>query len=176
MLQFYPLQDKNVNVNWSVSDPLDGRLYIVLRSENGIDFKEVGTIRGTAASMYNFTDKQPITGISYYRLKAISMNNAELLSDIVKLNLSGSDQKFNIYPNPVSNNHFTVGLTNAISGEYKISILTNTGAEVYNKIISNTSSALKFDITLNGYFAKGIYLMKIISPDKFVRSQTLVIK
>ncbi len=99
-----------------------------------------------------------------------------MLSNIVKIKISNSDQKLVVYPNPVSQDQLTVGLTNAKLGEYKISILTSTGAEVYTKTFFNIAAGLQHEIRLSKYLVKGIYLMKITSPDKLESSQTLVIE
>ncbi|MFK7933812.1 MAG: T9SS type A sorting domain-containing protein [Saprospiraceae bacterium] len=69
-----------VNVNWQTSTELNNDYMEVQRSRNGKDFTTVGKVAGAGTTDepqdYSFIDKNPLPGVSYYRLKQVDYDGA----------------------------------------------------------------------------------------------------
>ena len=70
----YYIQDKkNILLKWDVAEQVDIRKYIVERSSNGRDYSAIGSITANSETSYTyqFTDNDPVNGVSYYRLQIV---------------------------------------------------------------------------------------------------------
>ena len=74
--QFYAKStDTQVQLNWSTASEKDNRGFEIERSAGISDWEVIGMVDGngntTEQSQYNFSDKNPLPGINYYRLKQL---------------------------------------------------------------------------------------------------------
>ena len=100
-------QSKGTNnlITWQTASEKDNALFQIERASNATDFSPIGEVKGSgssaAAKNYTFTDATPLSGVNYYRLKAVDYNGAATLSKVVSVNFSGKiDGKIAVYPNP----------------------------------------------------------------------------
>lgn len=99
------LEDNKVIIQWATASEINNDHYEIERSKDAITFEAIGSAKGnnfsSSESSYHFYDMNPITGISYYRLKQVDTDSTVHYSliDIVE-NYTQTDFKF--YPNPVS--------------------------------------------------------------------------
>ena len=92
-------------LSWLTASEKDNALFQIERSANATDFSPIGEVKGAGNSVadrnYTFTDVAPLSGVNYYRLKAVDYNGAATLSKVVSVNFSSkSDTKIAVYPNP----------------------------------------------------------------------------
>ncbi len=120
---------------WTTATEINNEFFTVERSKDGKVFEELGKVNGAGNSNsqlnYSFIDKQPYSGLSYYRLKQTDFNGKYTYFNIVSV-LFGSKNDYVIYPNPTTsllNIH-----SNNVSSE--LTIYDVTGKEVYNITIS----------------------------------------
>ena len=65
-------KDNTNQLNWKASCTYGNAVFVIERSEDGINFKAIGNINATAVRCqlpFNFTDNNPVAGKNYYRLK-----------------------------------------------------------------------------------------------------------
>jgi uncharacterized delta-60 repeat protein len=82
--------DKRVDLHWQTSAEKNTSKFVVERSADGLTFSPVGELAAagnSAGSNYHYSDRQPLTGKSYYRLKMIDADNAFTYSKVVWVNL-----------------------------------------------------------------------------------------
>jgi len=76
-----------IMLTWSTHPEIDHERFIVEKSENGIDFSEIGTVTGGGTtenvSSYNFLHVYPSENRLYYRLREIDFSGVISYSDIV---------------------------------------------------------------------------------------------
>lgn len=94
-----------VSLYWETKSESNNDYFLILRSRNGVDFKEVGTVQGmgntTNSVNYEFIDKKPVMGISYYKLRQVDFDGEYVDSEIIRTDfISGSE--FSMYPNPAN--------------------------------------------------------------------------
>ncbi|MEO7310228.1 MAG: pectinesterase family protein [Chitinophagaceae bacterium] len=94
-----------VKATWATANEVNIQNFIVERSRTGNDFSAVGTVvakNAAGKNDYQYTDPNPIAGVSYYRLKMVDKSGSFTYSAVVAVNskLKGS---LVVYPNPVVN-------------------------------------------------------------------------
>jgi carboxypeptidase T len=157
--------NENVVVNWITSTETNNMGFDIERrsTNNNLGWIKLGFVNGkgttTEKSEYTFTDKNPVEGKSYYRLKQIDFdgsykifNSAEVDFEIVKeYSLSQN------YPNPF-NPSTEINFSIAKSGNATLTIYNILGSEVaklVNGYMEAGKHSVKFDansLTSGVYF------------------------
>lgn len=120
------VQGASVVLNWQAANEVNSSYYVVERSADGRNFTALETVkdRGNTASInrYSVTDKLPLDGTGYYRLKQVDKDGKLVYSKTRKIVFERAKQLL-LYPNPAStfiklefpggNTVLTVTLTNA---------------------------------------------------------------
>ena len=88
-------------LEWSTATERDNDFFVVERSSDGWLFEEVETVPGAGNSQsvlqYEFLDKYPLTGTSYYRLKQVDYSGEVSYSDVVDFTLFDRDGPRTLY-------------------------------------------------------------------------------
>jgi hypothetical protein len=105
LVSFDVLQQDNANiVNWFALSEKNGDFYSLERSKDGINWDlltRVDVINPGGDGMhYMYIDNSPLQGISYYKLKLISVDGNELFTAIVGIN--ANQNKVVLFPNPTT--------------------------------------------------------------------------
>ena len=99
------LRNKQVNLNWVTASEKNSRSFDVERSSNGQTFVAVLTKAAqgntSARTTYDAVDRQPLPGLSYYRLKQIDNDGTVAYSPVVSVQSDGLVD-ISIYPNPTA--------------------------------------------------------------------------
>lgn len=157
-----------VSLDWEVAGERDIREYIVERSADGRDYREVSIVaaRGPEAVLYNTMDRQPLQGNSYYRLSVISIDGVRKIvaySHVVMQRSGG----ISMYPNPAKGIlHISRSGT---AGSALLRIMDMNGRVVLNTQLYSTESVINV-----GQLAKGIYNVLLISDRGTIREQLLI--
>jgi hypothetical protein len=76
----------------------------VERSSNGIDFHKIATVKGNGTTneqhVYSALDRNPLTGINYYRIKEIDRDDKFVLSKIITAQYDNFE--VHVFPNPTT--------------------------------------------------------------------------
>ena len=77
----------HVLVEWATASERDNELFTVERSPDGVNFSAIGSLPGAGDSQstlhYSLSDRQPLPGLSYYRLRQTDDDGTSTLSDVV---------------------------------------------------------------------------------------------
>ncbi len=125
------VREELITLEWESTNELDFIGFEVERSLDEIHFEKVGSISGSEASQYTWSEKNFIIGTYYYRLKLINVNGTYNYSEILQVNL-GPPSEFNLsqnYPNPF-NATTTIRYTLPKNGHVTIKIYDILGKEV----------------------------------------------
>lgn len=89
-------------LRWNTLKEKAGDRFEIERSSDARNFSRIGDMpaRGSAPSTYTFTDKQPLPGIGFYRLRLIHSEGGVTYSKTVQATLKGRGFLFDAYPNP----------------------------------------------------------------------------
>jgi hypothetical protein len=82
-------QNSDVLLRWDVAEEQDVLRYEVERSANGRDYTKIGEVSVNPKSrLYDFTDKNPLPGGSFYRVRNVDIDGKFLYSPVARMNLS----------------------------------------------------------------------------------------
>lgn len=100
-------EEQYVNIQWSTLTEKDNDHFTIERTDDAMIWREIATIKGNGNSSnlinYSFTDKNPMHGINYYRLKQTDFNGKYEYSDALVVEDCNTDQtKLIVFPTPSS--------------------------------------------------------------------------
>ncbi|HWK06561.1 MAG TPA: T9SS type A sorting domain-containing protein [Puia sp.] len=153
-------QTGNGLLEWNTAQETGSARFEIQRGTDGLQFTTIGTVAAKGNSLvpsqYNFTDKNPVAGINYYRLKMIDLDGNSTYSAIKSIDFGTNAQvTLTSYPNPVTDGlHITVA--NA-SGEIGI-LITNSMGQAVRTLKAGSGTTL--DIPMND-LAKGVYVIVV---------------
>jgi Secretion system C-terminal sorting domain len=144
-------QNEAVLVQWKTANEINVDRFEVQRSENGIDFSTIGTVRAGRAN-YSLTDGKAFvnTTIVFYRLKSIDTDTRFTYSNIAKVSKQ-PDFVLTTYPNPVSD----VLVVNGLTQNGTISLFNADGKLLRWQTVFGRTVA----IDMSDY-ARGMYLLQ----------------
>ena len=95
---------KQVPLQWTAVDEINVRSYEVQRSTDGAHFASLSSLQaisGGTQHTYNYTDKLPVSGNNYYRIKETDNNGNIAYSNVVRIIITAVADIL-IMPNPAS--------------------------------------------------------------------------
>jgi hypothetical protein len=137
-----------VLLEWQTTSELNNESFQVQRSADGFDFTTIHSLPGkgttTETQTYTHLDKQPLPGVSYYRLKQKDFDGSFSYSSVVSI--TRGDGAFSIYPNP--------------AGKEWVSFNRKATVEILN----NLNQSVQNYTEANGFYAgnlpAGVYVVR----------------
>ncbi|MCZ4410053.1 T9SS type A sorting domain-containing protein [Cryomorphaceae bacterium 1068] len=90
---------------WSTASEINNDRFLLMRTKDGLEFETVGTVSGAGNSStvlnYTFLDRDPLKGLSYYKLTQVDFDGTESSSELVAFT-NESTGGFQLFPNPTS--------------------------------------------------------------------------
>lgn len=162
----------NVILNWETASESNNDYFLIERSNNGVEFEEIGSIKGIGNSSivnsYSFIDYSPLNGKSYYRLKQVDFNEKYVFSNIVSIFKKESD-KLSVSSNYNSEYGISFIINNPSKQLINLRILDMSGKIVYLDKLNFRSENVILNIE-NGTINAGVYnLILYNSTDAFSR-------
>lgn len=92
-----------VSLTWTTATELNNANFVVERSSNAISFSSIATVAavGIGANSYATIDANPLSGVSFYRLKSVDKDGAITYSSILKVNFDASNS-ISVFPTPAA--------------------------------------------------------------------------
>ncbi|MFA6058903.1 MAG: T9SS type A sorting domain-containing protein [Taibaiella sp.] len=93
-------------LSWKTANETKVKHFEIEHSVTGSKFVKIGTVDAAnklAQNDYQFTDRNPATGLNFYRLKMVDMDGAFTFSPIKQLEFTDSKMDISLYPNPATN-------------------------------------------------------------------------
>ena len=173
-------RSNNINtVQWNTAHEKNIDHYSVQFSENGRNFNDIAmqipTGNNASTQEYNYLHIGASAANMYYRIVAHNKNGQRLTSDIAKVSLEAESKGISIYPNPVTNNTFTVFFNNDFPGKYYVSVSNINGEELFKTFVNLPFERTSKTIQLPTTIASGTYLAKISNAAGEISSIKLVL-
>ncbi|MCB9364818.1 MAG: T9SS type A sorting domain-containing protein [Flavobacteriales bacterium] len=158
------LNEDQVDLTWITSSEINNDYFTIERSKDGFEWEVINKIKGAGNSnttlKYVYIDKNPLKGISYYRLKQTDFNGDYSYSETVTVQLVNKEDIL-IYPNPVKD-YLTI--SNLCEG-CNISVYSALGELVF----SGSQQKINTE-TWN----KGVYQIVVIDNDGIIKNSTII--
>ena len=121
-------------LSWTTPATVSGAAFTIERSEDGKTYSEIGKVKATGASNFNFVDYKPAGGINYYRFKRVDAEGRLTISP-VRVVITETDSPFKTYPTLVKS-------TITVSSSY----ISNNDAKI--KVISAKTGDVAYETTM----------------------------
>ena len=151
--------DKTIHLSWSTSTEQNNLGFETERSADGLLWYKIGWHAsdaqqgsGSHLTSYTFTDKSPLPGKNYYRLKQLDLNGEAHYSE-VKAVLFADRLHFEVSPNPATD---VISIRGIKEGERVY--ISNIWGETLRAHSSQNSSDLTFDVR---NFPTGNYVITV---------------
>lgn len=173
-------RNKAVEINWAISSNSNPKTFEVERSANGSSFNTIGEVssnNNSAVLNYNYTDVNPLSGTSYYRLKITDLTNVITYSKIVSVQtITVADDKIEVYPNVITGNDFQLKAHKNIKNA-TVSISDLSGRIIVKQNIGNIIAGQPVKVsTGNSKAGKGMYLVILMSNNAPVSTDKIIVQ
>ncbi len=157
-------------LSWSTSNEIATSFFYVEKSNDGINFSLLSTVKSTNSvglNSYSAIDNAAQKGTAYYRLKMTDRDGKFVYSKILKVSVATKAiALYSIYPNPVKS-ELTVTVNDASSSKHA-EILTLAGKKVLDVSLEKGASLKKVAVSK---LAKGQYLFVVRAENGDVSTQ-----
>lgn len=174
--------NKTVELHWRTATELNNDFFIVEKSRNGKDFRPLGSVyskanEGNSQTMlsYQYTDSEPMSGISYYRLKQVDKDGSFTFSKIVAVrfeNLSQEDRLI-VFPNPTEGKSFYIQFLDSEIKEGEVVVYDVLGKIIHQQTVQNHATDL-VSIEFKEKLPTGTYTVRVFTNNKLYIKQLLV--
>jgi hypothetical protein len=158
-------KNAGVQLEWTVQQESNIDRYEVERSQNGQQFKKLGSVpakgNSSAAINYNLFDPNPFSRVNFYRIKTIDKSGQETYSQVMKVNTGrGVATLITVYPNPVRGNTIVLQMNNLQKGKYTVTLTNKPGQQIMTKMINHTGGSATETIEPLKALAAGVYQLR----------------
>lgn len=167
-----------VQLKWITAMEKNNDHFVIERSKDGVNFEAVTRVEGAKNSNVNLSygayDTEPLSGISYYRLKQVDTDGSFEYSDLraVEMKGNGKDEDFTLVPNPASG-EVAVNFICKFAANEIINVYDNRGYLVLSKevVCAEGANNTKLDISS---LKNGLYFVFLNTKDKTYKSKLVV--
>lgn len=162
-----------IRLDWATSSEEVFSHFEIERSADAHHYSRIGSVDGRGGidvlTRYSMVDRNPILGLSRYRLKAVDIDGSFEYFGPVAIEFFG-DQKLKIYPNPVDQGFFHLELNYPHVEDLKIVVSDMTGRDVFVSVLDASTQR----VNLPKNFSSGVYLVSIDSKPRKLQQRIVV--
>ncbi|MDR3712992.1 MAG: FG-GAP-like repeat-containing protein [Puia sp.] len=155
---------KTVQIGWSVSIQSQTAFYVIERSKDGANWSNVsitpGNPRDYSDSTFSALDINPYSGISYYRLKQLNLDNEAFYTDVRVINNSDAQVPGIHISNPFTS-FVTIQLNTASDNNMQIDLLDINGQLMLRQTTPVTAGMNTFQVNGLSHLARGVYVAHV---------------
>jgi hypothetical protein len=157
------LEGEQVELRWATASEQGSSHFVVQRSDDGKTFHPIGQVASAGDSQdllnYQFTDRSPLEGQNYYRLKQVDLDGTVAYSPIVTVRTGVQDAGgFLLLPNPATDRVELQFAADQVGQEILVTVLDVSGKEVLRQ--QRQPAAAKQEISVAG-LASGVYTVRV---------------
>lgn len=181
LLYFNAKANNNVvEVTWVTATEINNDYFTIERSVDGFNFEEIGYVQGAGNSSlalnYSFFDRNPLAGISYYRLKQTDYDGQYERFNIVAVNFFSNTLSWALYPNPTNGEELFIKFLKNDDHRKTVTIEINDvlGNLIFAKAVKGNFNTPVNVLNGSKYLAKGIYLVKVMNEDEMTVEKLVI--
>ena len=167
------VSSSKVKIFWTTEYEKNNAFFNIERSADGTNFLVVGKVAGVnhnaVLTDYIFYDKNPLTGLSFYRLKQVDIDSNFNYSPIARVkNTAAENTTVDVFPNPATGGFFKIDLFKITPGNIDVQVYDMGGRlQLQQQFNSNT-------IIIPHPLPAGMYTVKITGKDYTETKRLLV--
>jgi len=163
-----------VVLQWATSSEVSSRDFVVERRSATGTWTEIANVKAAGNSQtvrrYTITDKMPLQGTGYYRLRQTDIDGNVTHSEIKAVQFDRNrSASVLLYPNPAKDRIALV--TDAFDGPVRYEIISASGASVLNGTIANPQAETGINISV---LKSGNYFIKLTDGNSSATTRFVV--
>ncbi|MFN2430723.1 MAG: T9SS type A sorting domain-containing protein, partial [Cryomorphaceae bacterium] len=158
-----------VDIYWSTASEVNNDYFVVERAGGDLVWKEIAQTPGagnsTSTLSYIEKDRDPLPGVSYYRLRQVDYDGTSTLSDVVSVSRAEDDSASDVflYPNPNQSHSTFVRIRQLDYNDMvDIRVLDMNGKVVRSEKLDHNGGIFE---VFHGKLNPGIYLVQVESEN-----------
>lgn len=148
-----------VTISWQTAAEMNADYFVIERAADEIHFKEIGRQKASPNSTnilsYQYIDRKPFAGTSYYRLKLVNLDGTQVVYDVKTIKVEVSSTKLQAYPSPATNT-LIININKPLPPKSTYHVVDLNGAIVKQGKLQTSKQPI--DIT---NLAQGQYILKV---------------
>jgi len=165
LIDFHALQqpDHTVELLWETAQEQNSKYTEIQRSGDGKTYLAIGQVaaagNSTQTRNYTFTDKSPLSGRAFYRLKMVDIDGSLKFSKVLQVTTGAVGTAIKVYSNPF-HDQLGVVIPAVTSEKLVLSLFDQTGKMCLRQNYT-TQKGDNFVNLYPGGLAAGVYLLQI---------------
>ena len=165
--------NKTVDIRWVTISERNTSHFIVEKTQ---DFKSIRSLtqqkavgNSTVLQYYRATDRYPVAGITYYRLKSVDFDSTTAYSTWEAVNYTVNEPTLDMFPNP-ANEVVQLHFKGATLGKVEVLIINALG-QIVSSTLLDSQSTIRIP---TGQLQSGIYTLKVRYQQYIYHKQLLI--
>lgn len=167
-------QGTNNQLSWSTSKELNSNSYVVEKSIDSRNWKQIATVAGAGTSSltnkYGYSDKSSNDAVVYYRIRQVDMNGTSVYSAIRSLRNNEIGSVTNIFAS--SNKTVIIDFNSDVKDNVSIQLINMGGQVITRKEFSKASYRLVLNTTGAG---SGVYVVRVSDSKGWSEVKTIML-
>ncbi len=175
-------KDNEVILLWTTASEINNDFFTIEKTTNGLNYELVGNINGAGNSdvvnKYSISDKNPISGSCYYRLKQTDFDGNFKYFPLILVDHKSIKDGINlvkIWPNPFVE-QFSVHYTSMNNDPVELQILNSKGQQVYLERFSNKKGENRISFTDGAALNADVYIVRIMQRGTILNTSKVIKK
>ena len=168
------LTQNHILLQWQTATELNNDYMAIERSIDGKHFQEIGRIDGAGTTSevqnYTFTDRSPLFGNNYYRLRQVDYDGATEFHNVISIEYRSENTSIQLAPNPASD-RLSIQLAQADDQALNIVLYNLYGQTIYKNTIA--AGQTQYDIDLS-YLNTGQYILEVYKDTKPLLQERII--
>jgi hypothetical protein len=154
-------KNESVALNWSATNENDLKYYVVQKSTNGSNWKDIHTVMPgvSATNNYFITDAEKNTCITYYRLKQIERTGQAVYSKILKV--SGDASTGSVTNNTMVKDAVNMQVTALVNDTYQVEVYAMNGSKIKQQQIAVYAGYNTASVNIPAAASNGLYVLTV---------------
>jgi hypothetical protein len=167
---------QGVELRWTSVQEESVQAYAVERSPDARTWSRIGQVDAIRApgheKQYRYTDRQPLDGVGYYRLKSIETSGPGQYSKVltVRTQTQPGNAVRSIYPNPASD-YLVLDVDPSVTGSLQAIVHAADGRMVMTRTLAPGKNRLNCS-----EWPRGSYFVSITNNEGLIRRERLVLR
>jgi hypothetical protein len=168
-----------VRLRWSTASEKDNRGFDVEHSLDNSHWQSLGFVPGNGTTaethQYLFTDKTPVPGVNYYRLRQTDFDGDQEFSPIVVADVHIESPVMDVFPNPSVSGALSVRVLSRQEGEALLEVFDWAGFRVVKQGFALYEGTNVWPLSMET-FPKGAYTARLEMPDGSLQFKKIVLQ
>lgn len=171
--------NRKVIVKWSTATEDNNDYFTVERSPDALNYQPIGLVDGAGNSSsvqyYSFTDTDPLSGTSYYRLKQTDFNGmTEIFSSASMSSCGNGGLNVIIGQNSIYNGNISVSISGAENKNMRVIVTDILGQNLYTRNLTGITGSYLLNAELQ--LAAGVYVVSASTSDDVFSKKIVVVR